>query len=339
MEEEALLKPKLSILLPAPHGLESVRAALQAWESQTRRDQLEILILCPTAEEGELTAGQVVVPTGSRDLHEARAWASLQASADWVLLAEDHCLPDADWTEAMLERLDEGWDAIGPALRPGNRTTMWAEGSFLIAYGEWMVPIERGPVGVLCGWNVLIRTDVMRERGDRLPRDLILGSFLTRDIAREGRRFFLENRAEMRHFDPPGGFHQLKLVYIVGLGFGALRTAGWPGIGRLLYPLAAPAVAALHWRRAIREYVRAGRACRLRARSLFSSMILAVAWAVGEGVGAAKGLAAVTPRIRETEIKPVSTEEVARSDRDEAARGIDASRTAQPANQGRGPVS
>jgi Glycosyl transferase family 2 len=329
--EEAVLKPKLSILLPATHGLESVRAALQAWDAQTRRDQLEILILCPTPEEDAgLSAGHVIVPTGSRDLHEARAWGALQASGDYVMLAEDHCLPDPDWTETMLERLDEGWDAIGPALRPGDRTTMWAEGSFLIGYGEWMQPVDRGPIGVLCGWNVLIRTDLLRERAERLPRDLILGSFLTRDLALEGRKFFLENRAEMRHFDPPGGSPQMKFVYIVGLGFGAIRTAQWPRIGQLLYPLAAPVIAALHWRRAIRQYRRAGRACRLRTSSVFSSMILALAWALGEAVGAARGLAAVTPRIKETEIKPVRPEVVARSDATEALMRMAPSGTNRP---------
>lgn len=320
MEQEAVLRPKISILLPAPGGFDTVRPAVRAWEMQTRRDQLEIMVLCPTAEqEVELPDGQVILEIGARDLHEARAWAATRAAGDWVMLAEDHCLPDPDWTERMLEHMEEGWDAIAPALRPGNRDTMWAEGSFLLGYGEWMEPVERGPIGVLCGWNVLIRTELMKERRD-LARDLILGSFLTRDLALEGRRFFLESRAGMRHFDPPGGFRQMKLVYIVGLGFGAIRTSAWPAIGRLLYPFASPAVAALHSRRALRQYLRAGRGAGLRPRSLLASFALSVGWAAGEAVGAVRGLAAVTHRIRETEIKPVSAAAVARSDREEENR-------------------
>jgi hypothetical protein len=323
VEEEVVLKPKLSILLPATHGYESVRAALASWEAQTRRDQLEILVLCPDPEPTvDPTAGQRIITTGSLDLHEARALGALEVSADYVMLAEDHCLPDPDWTEAIVERLDEGWDAIGATLRPGNRTTTWAEGSFLIGYGEWMEPVESGPVRTLSGWNVVIRTDLMRQRGERLPRDLILAAFLMRDFAREGRRFVLENRARMRHFDPPGGLRQLGLVRIVGLGFGALRTAAWPRVARLLYPLAVPAIAALHWRRAVREYLRAGRACGLHASSLFSSLVLAFAWGIGEAIGAAKGLDAVIPKIWETEIKPVSREDVARSDRAESALAV-----------------
>ncbi len=320
MEKEAVLKPKLSILLPATHGYESVSAALASWDAQTRRDQLEILILCPELEPStELRPGQRIVATGSRDLHEARAWGALQATADHVMLAEDHCLPDPDWTATILERLDEDWDAIGPALRPGNRTTLWAEGAFLIGYGEWMEPVETGQIGTLSGWNVVIRTELMRQRADRLPADLLLGAFLMRDLAREGRRYFLESRARMRHFDPPGGRRQLKLGGIVGLGFGAIRSAGWPRIARFLYLLASPAIAALHWRRAVRSYLRAGPACGLRAGSLFTSLILACAWAAGEGVGAVRGIAVVAPKLWETEIKPVSPEEVAKSDRTESA--------------------
>jgi hypothetical protein len=315
-----------------------VRAALASWEAQTCRDQLEILILCPDPDPTRaLSGGQRIIVTGSRDLHEARAWGALQATADWVMLAEDHCLPEPDWTEAILERLDEGWDAIGAALRPGNRTTLWAEGSFLLGYGEWMEPVEPGPVDTLAGWNVVIRTELLRQRGDGLPNDLLLGAFLMRDMAREGRRYFLESRARMRHFDPPSGLRELKLVRIVGLGFGAIRTAGWPRIARLLYSIAAPAIAALHWRRAVRSWLRAGRACGLRAGSLFTSMVLAGAWAVGEGIGAVRGVAAVAPELWETEIKPVSPEDVARSDRAEQVGGSTAVRAGRQNPLGKPP--
>jgi len=339
VEQEAVLKPRISILLPAPLGFETVRSALDSWNAQTRRDVLEILILCPEQEAGiELAAGQVIVQTGSRDLHEARAFGAMYATGEYVMLAEDHCLPDPDWTARMLDRLDEGWDAIGPALRPGNRTNTWAQGSFLIGYGEWMEPVNPGPIGVLCGWNVLIRTELVRERGDRLADDLILGSFLTRDMAREGRKFFLESRARMRHFDPPGGRRQMRFVCIVGLGFGAIRTATWPRLWCLLYPLGIPVIAALHFRRAARHYLRAGRSGTLGVGSLFSAAILAWAWAVGEGIGAFRGLAKVTPKVWVTEIKPVSKEAVAASDRAEQAMGV-APRLTDAKDPGTGPTA
>ena len=233
------MKPKLSIVLPAKLGYESVLAALDAWESQTRRDQLEILVLCPdhlgpTAEqEAALPPGQIIVPVGSADLHEARALGIHKASSDYIMLAEDHCLPDPDWAQAILDRLQEGWDAVGPALRPGNRTTCWAEGSFLIGYGEWMMPVVGGPTEVLCGWNGTIRTELVRQVGSELAGELVLGAFLVRRLQQQGHRFYLEERARMRHFDPPGWAYEIWLLILVGLGFGAMRSRRWPLAARL----------------------------------------------------------------------------------------------------------
>ena len=112
------MKPRISILLPAMKGFESVLAALDAWEGQTRREALEILILCPDhlgptdIQKRELTPGQILVWVGNADLHEARAMGAGKAAGEYVMLAEDHCLPDHDWTQAILDRLEGGWDAI-----------------------------------------------------------------------------------------------------------------------------------------------------------------------------------------------------------------------------------
>lgn len=309
------MKPKLSILLPAMLGYESVRAALDSWEKQTRRDQLEILVLCPDGL-GPTAApppGQVIVPVGTADLHESRAIGIHHASCDYVMLAEDHCLPDPNWAEAILDRLEEGWDAVGCALRPGNRTTCWAEGSFLIGYGEWMMPVTSGPVEVICGWNVTIRTQLALQLGPELAGELLLGAFLVRRLHQQGHRFYLEARAQMRHFDPPGLTRELYLLAIVGAGFGALRTRRWPLLARVVYPLAAPAVAFLHWKRAFVQYRRAGAGAGLKPDSLAATLVLASAWGLGEAAGAWLGTRRVAPFLWRTEVKPVRREDVARS--------------------------
>ncbi len=318
------MKPKISILLPAMKGFESVLAALDLWEAQTRREALEILILCPDdlgpteQQRMELTPGQIIVLVGSADLHEARALGTGKAVGEYVMLAEDHCLPDPDWTQAMLDRLEEGWDAIGPALRPGNRTTVWAEGSFLIGYGEWMMPIESGPTEILCGWNGIVRTQLLRQAGTALAGEMLVGAFLIRRLKSQNCRFYLEARARMRHFDPPGCSYELLLLAIVGLGFGGLRTSHWPLPARLLYPLAAPAIAFLHWKRAFIHYRRAGSAYGMSVSTLAAASLLALAWALGEAAGAVLGVNRVAPYLWRTEVKPVTREDVAKSKEQEA---------------------
>jgi len=319
------MKPKISILLPAMKGFESVLAALDAWEAQTRREALEILILCPDhlgptdQQKRELTPGQIIIMVGNADLHEARALGTGKAASEYVMLAEDHCLPDPEWTQAMLDRLDEGWDAIGPALRAGNRNNVWAEGSFLIGYGEWMMPITSGPAKILCGWNGIVRTQLLRQAESSLSDEMLVGAFLIRRLKRQNCRFYLEARARMRHFDLPGWSYESFLLTIVGLGFGALRTRTWPLAARLLYPLAAPAIAFLHWKRAFIHYRRSGSSCGMSLSTLAAASLLAMAWGLGEGAGAVLGVNRVAPHLWRTEVKPVSREEVAQSTAQEAA--------------------
>jgi len=313
------MTPRLSILLPAIRGYHTVLAALDSWGNQTRRDQIEILILCPddpgpaSVQAEILPAGQVIVHVGGADLHEARAIGIRQASGDYIVLAEDHCLPDPDWTEAILDRLEEGWDGVGPALRPGNRTSCWTEGSFLIGYGEWIAPVAGGATRVLCGWNGTIRTRLLRELESELADQLLLGAFLVRRLQQQGHRFYLEDRARMRHFDPPGWTYELSLLFLVGLGFGAMRTRHWTLPARLLYPLAAPAVAFLHWKRALVNYRRAGSRAGLRPTACSAALALAAAWGLGEAIGALMGVNRVSPHLWRTEVKPVPRDVVARS--------------------------
>ena len=307
---------KISVILPALKGLDSVRAAVHAWHRQSR-DEVEIVIVCPTATPEQIAAlpgTPLVVQTGALDLHEARLAAIRKSSGEFIMLAEDHCLPDADWADAMLARLSADWDAVGSALRPGNRGSLWARASFLIGYAEWMMPIHGGPASTLCGWNVVVRRSLLEALRTDLEDLLLVGAFIIRRLQSQGARFYVEPRARMRHFDPSGFAYQMLLVGLVGLGFGALRTRSWPLAVRLLYPLGTPLIALLHAKRAVKQYYRARATAGLGLSALLGCCVLAAAWGVGEGVGALLGVAQVRPHLWRADVKPVSEALVAESD-------------------------
>jgi hypothetical protein len=307
-------------------GYEAARVAIDSWEAQTARASLEILVLCPDHlapsrdECGALPPGQVIVRVGDGYLHHARAIGVAHVTGDYVMLAEDHCLPEPEWAQVIIDRIADGWDGIGTVLRPGNRASHWAEASFLIGYGEWLMPLSAGPTTVLCGLNGTIRTDLLRARGDRLADELVIGAILVQRLGRSGERFYLETGAAMRHFDPSTASFAISSLAALGLGFGALRTQPWPWPLRMLYPLAMPLVAALHARRALRHYLRTRRRSALPVTALFLSFVLAVVWAVGEAVGALLGLPVVEPYVSRAEIRPVTREAVERADALETAR-------------------
>ncbi|HLG98308.1 MAG TPA: glycosyltransferase family 2 protein [Bryobacteraceae bacterium] len=310
MESEADLKPELSVIVPALRGYETVLAALDAWEAQTCRDQLEILVLCPSAPDStHVAAGQTILSIGSSQLHEARSLGIRRASGEFIVLAEDHCLPDPRWAEAMLSCLAQGWDGVGPALRSGNPINGWTQASFLLGYGEWINP-QTGSAAVLPGHNVVIRKSLLLQLGSQLEQDMLVSAFLLRRLHRHGHRFYLESRATMRHFDIAVWNRSLRILFYVGIGFGAVRVRRWPRAARVLYVLATPAVAARHWLRALLQYRRTGAKAGLTASCLAVAAALSVAWACGEAFGAIIGTARAAPFVTLGEIKPVGRDEV-----------------------------
>ncbi len=305
MEAKTDLKPRLSVIVPAVQGYGSARAAIESWEAQTVRDQLEVVVVCPDAGEiRDIPHGQVLVDSTGLDLHQARAAGIRHASADFVFLAEDHCVPDRTCAEALLQRVAEGWDAVGPALRSGNPVSTWTQAAFLLGYGQWMMP-SGGPSTVLPGHNATIRRARLIEMGAELERELLVSSFLVQRLKERGEKLYVEPRAKMRHFDPPHRWKALRIMYVVGLGFGSLRTRKRSIAFRALYTLAFPAIAFRHWWRGFTQYRRAGRTAGLNPACLVTAILLAAAWGWGESIGALEGVERVEPRIWYCEVKPV----------------------------------
>lgn len=297
---------KLSVVFPAMRGWESARAALATWFAQTRADDLEILLVAPDADEsiGELAGAVVPVASGTLDLHEARALGIRRATGSHVVLAEDHCVPDPDYAAAILPLAEQGWDVIGPALRPGSGRTAVGQASFLLGYGQWLHP-DPARTTSLPGHNIAIRRELLADLGEQLEAELLLAAFFVARLQATA-RCRVEPAARMRHFDATSLRRALWIFLIVGLGFGARRTRSWSPVTRLLYPLASPAVAARHWLRGLREYLRAGGAAGMSPACLAAAAPLAVAWAIGEAAGSLAGPARVAPLIWQCEVKPVS---------------------------------
>jgi len=308
--------PRLSVLLPALEGFESVAAALDAWLSQTARDELEVLVLCPDAAlVRPLPDGVRAIALDGLGLAGARARGVREAAGEFVVVAEDHCLPDPDAVEHMLETLDAGWDVVAPALRSADPRRESARAAFVIGYGQWLEPVSAGPRASLPGHNTAIRRTVLEAIGD-LDDAFTSGSFLVARLLAQGCRGYLDPRIRMRHFDRPAWAAQLRLFAYVGLGFGAIRTRRLPVLLRLLYPLAVPAVIARHYARSARELARRPGYPPTR----LGVAVLSLVWGAFEGVGAVAGVGRARRAIELTEIKPVSRADVARADA--AARSV-----------------
>jgi hypothetical protein len=292
-----------------------MRDVLRIWDGQRSRDALELVVLCPEATSAPPSSGVCLVDSRGLELHEARARGIQATTAPFVFLAEDHCVPDPGWSEAMLARVaDDVHDGIGCALRPGDAPSAFRQAAFLLGYGEWLPPLGHGDVKALAGYNVAWRRELLVGIGRELQDMLLVGAFLTRRLAR-GRRVAVEPNATMRHFDPAGLPALLRMFAVVGAAFGAVRTREWPRLARLAYPLALPAVAAAHWRRAAVHYRRAGTGNGIGPGSLVAAALLAAVWGAGEAVGALIGPRRIAPHAWMAESRPLrDVDLVSRSD-------------------------
>ncbi len=306
------MKPKVSVILPALLGSESAQAAIEAWEMQTNREDLEIILLCPDAEAAQQRLGErfLTICTESLYLHEARAEGIRLAKADNLFLAEDHCLPAPDCVAKLVDRLAEGWDAVGSVLQAGTKTAA-GEAGFLCGYGEWTAPLRAAEVEHLAGHNLLIRRQPFIDLGDRLSDRLFICGFCIGNFHRQGLRFFLEPTARMTHYDPPTFRRQLFIFLVSGLGFGACRTDDWSWPVRGLFVVAFPMVAATHWLRLWRVLPRLDLSPGKHLKLLLAAIPIVIVWGVGEAVGAILGQRCVEGVTWQAEVKPVTLEIVA----------------------------
>jgi len=278
-------KIELSVVIAGLAPPRAVRGVLKAMNQQTARSQIEIVVV--SQHDPGWEGADLVVTRDKILLHEARALGVQRASGLYVVLAEDHCFPDPDWAEATLERLREGWDGVGPALRSGSPDNLWALASFVLGYGQWVAPLQGS---ILPGHNAAVRRDLLAHR-ENLAEELMVGSLLMRELASSGARFCLEERARMEHWDCSNPGWGLLSFMAAGSGFGARRSQSWHPLCKIAYALAAPLIASLHWRRAFTQIRRTF----MPSACLLPAAALALAWGLGESLGCALGAGVVGP--------------------------------------------
>jgi len=307
------LTPQITVILPAMLGAESITCAIEAWLAQTRCDALEILVLVPSLPAHvSLEPKLRFLVIGDSLLHEARLLGIAAARTEYLIIAEDHCLPEPDWTAHMLARLSEGHRMLGPALRSGNPQTAICLASFLIGYGEWTEPVPGGAVTVLPGHNILLHRSLLESLQPTLPDLMIVCSMMVKALRAKGQAFYLEPAARMRHYDIPSWWKTFGIFAMVGTNFGAQRTRSWfPGL-RFLYWLACPLIAGLHLRRGLYHW---WRTARTSWTVPFPMICLGVIWGVSEGIGAVLGPRQVVRWVGACEIKPVSAQTVREAER------------------------
>jgi hypothetical protein len=252
-------RPSLSAILITPDTSETLRRTLRCLRQQSVREQIELVFVCLSADALELREGDVtgfhghqVIEIGSFDSSsKARAAGIRVATAEVVVLTEDHCFPEPGWAEALIERHKEDWAGVGPAVLNANPTAASSWANLLIEYGFWLDPLPGGEMDMLPGHNSSYKRAALLEYGKRLHEILEAESVLQWDLATRGHRLYLEPSARTRHanIDTLGG--SFKHRFYGGRLFAANRSRDWSLARRLFYALASPLIPVVRLKRTL----------------------------------------------------------------------------------------
>lgn len=289
----------ISVVLAARRGGGALRACLQRLVPQVEAvgGELIVVVAGGVGDGGPPTfVPYVVLVRAGRDELVPRLWGAgiPRARFPWVALTSTDCLPEDDWTRAIVRaaRSDPTCAAFGGPIDPpaDARPADW--GLFFARFHAFLSPHGEGPDAGLPGENSAYRRDAL-ERAWAEPADGFWEAFVHRRLVDLGET--LRARPDMRVRMAAGNrlADRVRERVLHGRHFGSRRTVG--GLESGIRIATAPALPLLL---AVRAGLRvARRRPRLLARFVVALpwiLILLGAWSLGE----ARGYADQRNRIR-----------------------------------------
>lgn len=262
--------PAISVILPTVGDFGSITRTVRAIRAQTIRDSIELVIISPSGildipEEEVSGLARVMVVRGG-DLtssNRARLIGIRAATAPIVVLSEDHCFPEPDWAEALLDSHVEKRAVVGPAMRNGNPTSMLSWSNFLLEYAEWQEPTPGGLQSEVPGHNSAYKRDLLLAYGADLDRLFEIEGVIQRDLARKGYQLWVEPAARTNHLNFSRWGPSLDLRLHASRNYAGYRRQEFSAVRRAAYIVGAPLI----------PLVRLIRICRLVGNSPHRSLL------------------------------------------------------------------
>ena len=301
------------MVIITPDRFDTIRRAIAHLRAQSVRDQLEVVIVAPSAEELEaddlelapFQSVQVVEVGHLGSVGEANAAGVRRARAPVVAFVEEHSYPHPGWAEALIRKHRQPWAAIGPVMSNANEDSLVAWADFVIAYGPWMDPSRGGVRNFLPGHNSSYKGELLLEYGPELGYMLESEIILHSDLRNKGHQLYLEPAAKISHLNFEKLSAWTRSQYWSGRAFAASRSEHWPLHRRLLYAAAGPAIPLVRLRRILGQLRGHGRPS-LPYPAVLPALLFGLATsAAGETIGYARGAGDAMEQLCELEFHRV----------------------------------
>ncbi len=301
--------PAMSVVL-ATDSYETIRKTVGHLRAQTVKEQLEIIIVAPSAARLCLVEAELqgflryrVVEVGAmHSLAWARAAGIRQAGAPVVAFGETHSYPQPGWAGALIAAHRDSWAVVGPVLGNANPGSMISWANFLLDYGHWLDPTPSGVIDDLPGRNSSYKRAVLLGYGAGLEAMLEMETMLHWELRAKGYHLYLESAAKTMHLNVSRPSSWLPERFFAARWFGAARARRKSPLWRVFYTGAAPLIPLVRLPRILRYIRRSGRSRELMPRLLPALLLSLVVSAVGEMVGYAFGAGNALQKATEVEL-------------------------------------
>ncbi len=289
---------ELSVVLACPDQFATIRKTVGFLSAQTIADKIELVLVSSRQRPLQFDAAEVAAFGGVRLVElddswliaRARALGVRSSSTRYVAFAEDHCFPEPDWAQAMLQALQEGHVAVGPLFLNANPATALSWANLILGFGPWLGALPDGPVNALPWHNTAYRRDVLLAPGSHLEHLLEVEGVLQDELRASGHTLYLQTAARVRHLNISRWSSFTTENFHSGRLYGATRAQNWTTARRALYVAGSPLIPVLRLQKALSHL----NACRslsrrqkraLSRRALFALLAGAMLHTAGEVVG------------------------------------------------------
>lgn len=291
--QTAAAGPSLSVVVVTFAGSAYLGKCLQALLFQMNVHDLEIIVPCDESVS-DLSVLQKKFPKirfittgGHRTFAELRALGVANARGTIIALTEDHCTPDPDWCERILQTHIGSYAAAGGAVEKAAPDTALNWALYLSDYARYMNPRPEGYSSELTDCNVSYKRSALNAIADVWQLEF-------HEPAVHGA---LQASGQSLWFSPNIIVYQQRSVrfgdavrdrYVFGRLFGSGRAGAGSILPRFFYGMISILLPPLLVGRVARHVFRRHRVG-IFVRSLPALIVLNSAWAWGEFLGYVTG--------------------------------------------------
>jgi hypothetical protein len=284
----------LSVVVVTLVDTDHLQNCLEALEKQQTTAVFETIVPCDetlgdiSSLQERFTGVNFISLKGRQTYAELRAAGALQAQGRLLAVTEDHCMPDTDWVQSIINAHAGPSVAIGGVVRKQgpDKSLNWAV--YFLDYLRYMPPVEEHETHELTDLNVSYKMSALREIADVWEKEFHEPSV----------HGALEQRGGKLLLSPSIAVHQRRQLkighalwdrYAFGRLFGSTRAASVSAGKRLVYALLAPILPVLLVVRLTRHIMNKKQHGKEFILALPAIILLASAWAWGEFVGYVTG--------------------------------------------------